>query len=191
MTISSSDSESDHAAGQTATARTEHETNEPLNIDLEVYMRSSCRVISCGWEELSTKESKLKPCLRKITRKSILGWVIPNFLEKCHLHVRVTLAVTLWPVLKGKLSRAVNLKKSAWTFQVWFKTAMMQGKTARIWRAFGGERDNSRQKSRFREQKVTRKRGMSPQTNLFKSMRSSWQFPLSSGEYIEMLYSEM
>ena len=39
-----------------------------------------------------------------------------------------------------------NLKKTAsltWkrTFQVWFKTASMQGKTARIWRAFGGERE--------------------------------------------------
>ena len=54
---------------------------------------------------------------------------------------------------------------------------MMQGKTARIWRVFGGERDNSRQKSRFRERKVARKRGMLPQTNLLKSMRSSWQFP--------------
>ena len=35
----------------------------------------------------------------------------------------------------------------------------MQGKTARIWRGFGGERDNSRQKSRFRERKVARKPG--------------------------------
>ena len=32
--------------------------------------------------------------------------------------------------------------------------------------AFGGERDNSRQKSRFRERKVARKPGMLPQTNL-------------------------
>ena len=47
--------------------------------------------------------------------------------------------------LKGKLSWAVNLKKTAWTFQVWFKAASMQDKTAHIWRAFGGERDNSRQ----------------------------------------------
>ena len=47
---------------------------------------------------------------------------------------------------KGKLSWAVNLKKTAWTSQVWFKAASMQGKTARIWRPFGGERDNSRQK---------------------------------------------
>ena len=53
----------------------------------------------------------------------------------------------------------------------------MQGKTARIWRAFGGERDNSRKKSRFRERKVTRKPSMLPQTNLLKCMRSSWQFP--------------
>ena len=52
----------------------------------------------------------------------------------------------------------------------------MQGKIARIWRAFGGERDNSRQKSRFRERKVASKPGMSPQTNLLKCMRSSWQF---------------
>ena len=52
----------------------------------------------------------------------------------------------------------------------------MQGKTARIWRAFGGERDNSRQKSRFRERKVARKPAMLPQTNLLKCMRSSWQF---------------
>ena len=48
-------------------------------------------------------------------------------------------------MLKGKLSWAINLKKTAWTFQVWFKAASMQGKTARIWRAFGGERDKSRQ----------------------------------------------
>ena len=48
-------------------------------------------------------------------------------------------------LVKGKLSWAVNLKKTAWTFQVWFKVASMQGKTARIWLAFVGERDNSRQ----------------------------------------------
>ena len=52
----------------------------------------------------------------------------------------------------------------------------MKDKTARIWRAFGGERDNSRQKSRFRERKVVRKPGMLPQTNLLKCTRSSWQF---------------
>ena len=50
---------------------------------------------------------------------------------------------------------------------------MMQGKTARIRRAFGDERDNFRQKWPEREQKVARKHGMSPQTNLLKSMRSS------------------
>ena len=50
---------------------------------------------------------------------------------------------------------------------------MMQGKTARIRRAFGGERDNFRQKWPEREQKVARKHGMLPQTNLLKSMRSS------------------
>ena len=53
----------------------------------------------------------------------------------------------------------------------------MQCKTARIWWAFGGERDNSRQKSKFCEWKVARKPGMLPQTNLLKCMRSSWQFP--------------
>ena len=42
---------------------------------------------------------------------------------------------------------------------------------------YDGERDNSRQKSRFRERKVARKPGMLPQTNLLKRMRSSWQFP--------------
>ena len=36
----------------------------------------------------------------------------------------------------------------------------MQGKTARIWRAIGAERDNSKQNSRFRERKVPRKPGM-------------------------------
>ena len=77
--------------------------------------------------------------------------------------------------VKGKLSWA--LKKTAWTFQVWLKAASMQGKTARIWRAFGGERDHSRKKSRFRERKVAKKPGMVPQTNLLKCMRSSWQFP--------------
>ena len=53
----------------------------------------------------------------------------------------------------------------------------MQGKTARIWRVFGGKRDNSRQKSRFREWKVARKPGMLTHTTLLKCMRSSWQFP--------------
>ena len=56
---------------------------------------------------------------------------------------------------------------------------MIQGKTARIWRAFGGERDHYRQKSRFRERKVARKPGMLTQTNLLKCMRSSWQFPFN------------
>ena len=55
--------------------------------------------------------------------------------------------------------------------EIWFKTASMQGKTARIWRVFGGERDNSRQKSRFHERKVARKPGMLPQTTLLKCMR--------------------
>ena len=59
----------------------------------------------------------------------------------------------------------------------------MQGKTARIWRAFGGESDNSRQKSRFRERKVARKPGMLPQTNLLNCMRSSWQFPFDVLEF--------
>ena len=61
--------------------------------------------------------------------------------------------------------------------------ASMQGKTARIWRAFGGERDNSRQKRWFRGRKVSRKPGMLPQTNLLKCMRSSWQnLPLASSQ---------
>ena len=89
--------------------------------------------------------------------------------------------------IKGKLSWAVNLKKTAWTFQVWFKAASMQGKTARIWRAFGGERDNSRQKSRFRERKVVRKPGIRlPQTNLLKCMHSSWQCPFKWGNLKEI-----
>ena len=36
----------------------------------------------------------------------------------------------------------------------------MHGKTARIWRAIGDERDNSTQNSRFCERKVARKPGM-------------------------------
>ena len=69
-------------------------------------------------------------------------------------------------------------RRTAWTFQVWFKVASMQGKTAPIWRVFGGERDHYRQKSRFCERKVAKKPGMSPETTLLKCMRSSWQFPL-------------
>ena len=42
------------------------------------------------------------------------------------------------------------------------------------------KRDNSKQKSRFRERKVARKPGMLPQTTLPKCMRSSWQFPFNS-----------
>ena len=80
-------------------------------------------------------------------------------------------------LLKGNCHEQFNLKKTAWTFQVWFKAASMQDKTARTWRVFGGERDHYRQKSRFRERKVARKPGMLPQTNLLKCMRSSWQFP--------------
>ena len=60
--------------------------------------------------------------------------------------------------LKGNCHEQFNMKKTAWTFQVWFKAASMQGKTARIWRVFGGERDHYRQKSRFRERKVSWKR---------------------------------
>ena len=65
-------------------------------------------------------------------------------------------------VIKGKLSWAVNLKKTAWTFQVWFKAASIEGKTVRIWRAFSSERDNSRQKSWFHERKVAEKPAMLP-----------------------------
>ena len=51
-------------------------------------------------------------------------------------------------------SFVMSMKKTAWTFQVWFKAAgSMQGKTARIWRVFGGERDHYREKSRFPERK--------------------------------------
>ena len=89
---------------------------------------------------------------------------------------------------KGKLSWAVNLKKAAWTFHVWFKAASMQGKTDRIWRAFGGERDDSRQKSRVRERKVARKPGMLPQTNLLKCMHSSWQFPFKLLEFLNCFH---
>ena len=95
-------------------------------------------------------------------------------------HVRgFRISICQLRLLKGNCHEQFNLKKTAWTFQVWFKAASIEGKTARIWRAFGGERDNSRQKSRFREQKVTRKPGMLPQTNLLKCMRSSWQFPFN------------
>ena len=88
--------------------------------------------------------------------------------------------VSLW--LKAKLSWAVyfNLKKTVWTFQVWFKEVSMQGKTARIWRIFGGERDHYRQKSRFRERKVAIKPGILPQTTSLNCMRSSWQFPFKA-----------
>ena len=68
------------------------------------------------------------------------------------------------------------------------KVASMQGKTARIWRVFGSERDNSRQKSRFRERKVARKPGMLPQANLLQCMRSLWQFPFK--EFYFLRYSE-
>ena len=53
--------------------------------------------------------------------------------------------------LKGNCHEQFNLKKTAWTSQVWFKATSMQGKTARIWRAFGGERDK-------REDSVNEKR---------------------------------
>ena len=43
--------------------------------------------------------------------------------------------------LKGNSDEQYNLKKTAWTFQVWFKAASMRGKTSRIWRVFSGERD--------------------------------------------------
>ena len=50
--------------------------------------------------------------------------------------------------LKGNCHEQFNLKKTSWTFQVWFKAASMQGKTARIWRAVacwqgGGEAGGS------------------------------------------------
>ena len=45
-------------------------------------------------------------------------------------HFSFVPTLNLCPCLKGKLSWAVNLKKTAWTFQVWFKAASMQGKTA-------------------------------------------------------------
>ena len=51
--------------------------------------------------------------------------------------------------LKGNCHEQFNLKKTAWTFQVWFKAASMQDKTARIWRVFGGEKDNCRQKEQI------------------------------------------
>ena len=41
-----------------------------------------------------------------------------------------------WMILKGNCHEQFNLKKTAWTFQVWFKAASIQGKTTRIWRVF-------------------------------------------------------
>ena len=88
--------------------------------------------------------------------------------------------------LKGNCHEQFNLKKTAWTFQVWFKAASMQGKTAHIWRVFDGERDHYKQKSRFLEQKVARKPGILPETTLLKYMRSSWQFPFKQARCIQI-----
>ena len=74
----------------------------------------------------------------------------------------------------NKDKKRCNMLKGNCHEQFNFKATSMQGKTDRIWRAFGGERDNSRQKSRFHERKVARKPGMLPQTNLLKCMRSSY-----------------
>ena len=52
------------------------------------------------------------------------GWLQPQIVCKIDFIPSFMLVQ-----LKGKLSQAVNLKKTARTFQVWFKTAMMQGKT--------------------------------------------------------------
>ena len=81
--------------------------------------------------------------------------------------------------LKGNCLEQLTWKRQRELFKFDSRAASMQGKTARIWRAFGDERDHSGQKSRFRERKVARKPGMLPQTNLLKCMRSSWQFPFN------------
>ena len=103
------------------------------------------------------------------------------YIKLCMAPSIYVLNSTMLICVKGKLLWAVNLKKTAWTFQVLFKVASMQGKTADIWWAFGSERYNYRQKSRFCERKVARKPGMLPQTNSLKCVRSSWQFPFNSG----------
>ena len=51
--------------------------------------------------------------------------------------------------LKGNCHEQFNLKKTAWTFQVWFKAASMQGKTARIWWGFGSERNKLQTKEQI------------------------------------------
>ena len=69
------------------------------------------------------------------------------------------------------------MKKTAWTFQVWFMAAFKAKSLAYDGSLAGKE--HYRQKSRFHERKVARKPAMLPQTNLLKCMRSSDDsFPL-------------
>ena len=148
-------------------------------------------------EEISTERYL---CINRVIIYSLLNYVLHfnfNFNQKFRNTKRDLKIISVFPNPKliglrvqwnkckslERKKKQFNLKKTAWTFQVWFKAVSMQGKTARIWRAFGGERDNSRQKSRFRERKVARKPGMLPQTTLLKCMRSSWQFPLICGRF--------
>ena len=70
-------------------------------------------------------------------------------------------------LLKGNCHEQFNLKKTAWTFRVWFKAKPP---------AYNGSLA-AKEKRWFRGRKVARKPGMLPQTNLLKCMRSSCQFP--------------
>ena len=84
--------------------------------------------------------------------------------------------------LNGNCHEQLTWKWQPELFKFWFKPGSMQGKNARIWRAFGSERDkraDSIQKSRFCERKVARKPGMLTQTNLLKCMCNSSQFPFN------------
>ena len=67
--------------------------------------------------------------------------------------------------LKGNCHEQFNLKKTAWTFQVWFKVASMQGKTACIWSLQTKKADSMNEK--WPENLAC----------LLKCMHSSWQFP--------------
>ena len=66
--------------------------------------------------------------------------------------------------LKGNCHEQLIWKRQPELFKFDSRRHRCQGKTARIWRVFGGERDHYRQTSRFRERKVARKPGMLPQT---------------------------
>ena len=90
---------------------------------------------------------------------------------------------TLW------LGTALTWKRQPELFKFDSRRHRCKAKPPGIWRLFGGETDHNRQKSRFRERKVARKLGMSPQTTLLKCMRSSWQFPFKTEIYVNISIS--